>query len=138
MLFAIGDRNGGLAAYVLDEQLRIAVALPGDTLNLTAEQQLSPGPHRVGCVLRPAQGGVAADAVVDDTVVATASSDHTLPFLWRHGGTRMTLGSDRGLAVCDAYQPPFPWDGTLHQVSLDAGLSEIAQLDTLRSALHAD
>lgn len=138
VLFAIGDRNGGLAAYVLDGKLSITVALPGDTLNLTAEQQLPQGPHRVGCVLRPAQGGVAADAVVDETVVATASSGHTLPFLWQHGGTRMTLGCDRGLPVCDDYQPPFPWNGILHQVSVDAGLSEIAQLDTLRSALHAD
>lgn len=138
VLFAIGDRNGGLAAYVVDGKLRLAVALPGQNLKLESAQQLSPGNHRVGCVLRPTSGGVAVDAVVDDTVVATGSAEDTLPFIWQHGGTHLTLGHDRGLPVCDDYRPPFAWNGTLRAVSVQAGQSELAQLDSLRSALRAD
>jgi hypothetical protein len=138
VLFAIGDRNGGLAAYVVDGKLNIAVALPGETLKLQSDQRLSPGHHRLGAVLRLVSGGVAADAVIDGTVVATASSGHTLPFTWQHVGTHMTLGHDRGLPVCDDYQPPFAWSGTPHAVSVEAGHSEVAQLDSLRSALQAD
>lgn len=138
VLFAIGDRNGGLAAYVVDGKLNLAVALPGETLKLQSGQQLSPGHHRIGCVLRLVSGGVAADAVVDDAVVATDSTDHTLPLVWQHGGTHLTLGYDRGLPVCDDYQPPFAWNGTLHKVSVEAGQFQLDQLDSLRSALQAD
>ena len=138
VLFAIGDRNGGLAGYVVDGRLHVAVALPSGPLQLRSEQQLPAGRHLVGCVLRLESGGVAIDAVVDDSVVATAATDHALPFIWQHGGTHLTLGYDRGLPVADDYQPPFPWNGALHAVHVQAGQAELDQIDALRIALQSD
>ena len=31
------------------------------------------------------------------------------------------LGRDRGLPVCDDYEPPFPWTGALHDVVIETG-----------------
>lgn len=138
VLFAIGDRNGGLAAYVIDSRLNIAVALPSGVLHLRSSERLPSGRHLVGCVLRLVSGGVAVDAVVDDTVIATTTTEHALPFIWQHGGTHLTLGYDRGLPVADDYQPPFAWNGSLHAVHVQAGQAELDQIDALRIALQSD
>ncbi|WP_052740873.1 hypothetical protein [Mycobacterium sp. UM_Kg1] len=138
VLFAIGDRNGGLAAYAVDGLLHVAVALPSGTLQLRSEQPLPAGRHLIGCVLRLESGGAAVDAVVDGTVVATAATDHSLPFIWQHGGTHLTLGYDRGLPVTDDYRPPFAWNGSLHVVHVQAGQAELDQIEALRIALQAD
>ncbi|MGV0750917.1 arylsulfatase [Mycolicibacter minnesotensis] len=138
VLFAIGDRNGGLASYVIDGRLHLAVALPSGTLQLQSEQRVPPGRHLIGCVLRLVSGGVAVDAVVDDTVVASTTTEHALPFIWQHGGTHLTLGYDRGLPVADDYQPPFAWNGSLHAVHVQAGQAELDQIDALRIALQSD
>ncbi|WP_081290757.1 arylsulfatase [Mycobacterium asiaticum] len=138
VLFAIGDHNGGLAGYVVDGRLTVTLALPGGSLKVRASQPLPAGRHLVGCVLRLVSGGVRAEAVVNDAVVATATSEHTLPFVWQHGGTRITLGYDRGLTVSRDYQPPFAWNGALHSVTVHGGDSEPNQLEALRGALTAD
>lgn len=138
VLFAIGDLNGGLAAYVIDGRLSVTVALPGETLRLRTDQQLSAGRHRLGVVLRLVSGGAEVEAVIDGAVAATATSAHTLPFTWQHGGTQLTLGADRGLPVAGDYRPPFRWNGTIRSVSVEAGESQLDQLQSLRSALRAD
>ncbi|SOJ57490.1 Arylsulfatase [Mycobacterium simulans] len=121
VLFALGDCNGGLAAYVVDATLNITLALPGGSLTVTADQQLPPGRHDAGCLLRPNHGGgLTVDAMIDSTVVGTGSSHHNLPIVWQHSGTSITLGHDRGLAVCDRYHPPFTWTGNLHRVHVHA------------------
>ena len=42
-----------------------------------------------------------------------------LPFRWQIGGAGLLVGRDRGFPVCDDYQPPFPFTGTLHQIVLE-------------------
>jgi arylsulfatase A-like enzyme len=138
VLFAMGDRNGGLAAYVVDGTLNVAVAAPGGTINVAAGRRLPPGRHEIGCVLRPIPGGVDVEAVVDELVVAAASGEYALPITWQHGGTSLTLGYDRGLPVCDGYVPPFPWTGTLHKVRVDAGRRPPPAPDVARTALQAE
>jgi arylsulfatase A-like enzyme len=139
VLFAMGDRNGGLAAYVIDGTLNVAIATPGDTVTVATGQRLPPGRHRVGCVMRPVPGGgVDVEAVVDEAVVAAASGGHALPITWQHGGTSLTLGYDRGLPVCDGYVPPFPWTGTLYKVRIDAGRRRPPSPDVIRTALQAE
>ena len=71
-------------------------------------------------------------------VVATAASAIGLPLAWQHGGTSITLGYDRGLPVAEDYTPPFPWNGALHQVEIDAGVYEPPPDDIVRIALQVD
>lgn len=139
VLFALGDWIGGLAAYAVDGVLNVAVAQPQGVVKVVADLPLSPGRHQIGCLLRALpDGGATIEAVIDDTVVGTATSAHPIPLIWQHGGTSITLGRDRGLPVSDDYQPPFPWTGTLHQVHIKAGSQRANAADVLRAALHAD
>ncbi|WP_007511529.1 MULTISPECIES: arylsulfatase [Pseudofrankia] len=139
VLFALGDWTGGFAAYVVDGTLRVAAAIPGADLEVVAGRPLPTGRHWAGLVLRPEPaGGLHVDAVVDGEAVGTIHVDHTLPFVWQHGGTSITLGADRGLPVSEGYDPPFPWTGTLHQVRIDAGSQLPPERDFLRMALQVE
>ena len=139
VLFALGDPNCGLAAYVIDGTLSITIAVPGGSTTVTAEEQLTAGPHRIGCKFRPEPGkGVHIDAVIDGKEAATGYSDHPLPLGWQIGGTSITLGYDRGLPVSDSYSPPFPWTGKLHQVVIEANQGSQRQADAIRNALKTD
>ncbi|WP_216892286.1 arylsulfatase [Nocardia alni] len=138
VLFALGNWTGGLAAFVQDGLLTVAVAMPGDTVRVTADTPLPVGRHRVGCVLRPGADGLTVEAVVDDIVLAAGTGSHTLPVTWQHGGTALTLGHDRGLPVCDAYEPPFPWTGILHRIRIDAGQGWPSDAELIRIALQTD
>ncbi len=62
-----------------------------------------------------------------------------LPMVWQHGGTSLRLGEDRGLPVCDDYEVPFRWTGTLHDVEITTPpLSLPPPGDTVRAAMHQD
>jgi arylsulfatase len=55
-------------------------------------------------------------------------------------GEGLLIGRDRGLAVCDDYQPPFPFSGVLRRVVLESTHPE-ARADAataVRAALRTD
>ena len=45
--------------------------------------------------------------------VARGTVPADLPFRWQIGGTGLLIGRDRGFPVCDDYQPPAPFTGTI-------------------------
>lgn len=138
VLFAIGNWTGGLAAFVIDSRLHIAVAAPGGDIRVRADRLLSHGRHRAGCRLHRLDGGTRVDAMIDDAVVGSAMAPVTLPHVWQHGGTSMLLGRDRGLPVCDEYQPPFAWNGRLHSVTVESDLESLPSQELLRAALKSE
>ncbi len=143
VLFALGDWSSGITVFVQDGRLQAALALPGDRLRVSADRELLSGPTRLGCQLRPVpDGGVDLDVLIGDpngiTVVASARSPISLPLAWQHGGTSLTMGRDRGLPVSESYAPPFPWNGELSRVEIDAGHYDPPPLDTVRIALEVD
>lgn len=136
VLFAFGDSTGGFAAYVMDGCVAATLALPGGTVRTRAQRPLSLGRHDIGCTLRPEpHGGVTVELTVDDEVVATTTSDHGLPFIWQHGGTRLSIGFERGLPV-DEDTPPF--NGDVRQVRIEALDFRLLITDAVRSALRAE
>jgi arylsulfatase len=138
VLFALGDWSSGICAFVAGGRLCAALALPGDTLLVRAEQTLTAGPAQLGCQLRTDPGGGChLDLLIDQKVLATVSSAIAIPLAWQHGGASMTLGYDRGLPVTDAYTPPFPWNGRLNRVVIDAGHYQPPAVDVVRIALEA-
>jgi len=42
-----------------------------------------------------------------------------LPFRWQIGGAGLLVGHDRGFPVCDDYEPPFPFTGTLSEIAFE-------------------
>jgi arylsulfatase A-like enzyme len=138
VLFAIGDWNSGLAVFVIEGQLEAALALPGDVVSVSAGRKLVAGAARLGCQLRPAEKGVDIDLIIDEEVVATSHSAISLPMVWQHGGSSLTLGYDVGLPVCDRYSPPFAWNGGMSHVEIDAGHHDPPPIDVLRVAIELD
>jgi arylsulfatase A-like enzyme len=139
VLFALGDWSSGISAFVEAGVLCAALALPGAAISVRAGLPLTSGPAELGCQLRPdPAGGCHLDLLVGQDVVATASSPIAIPLAWQHGGTSITLGCDRGLPVTDSYTPPFPWNGDLHRVVIDAGHYQPPAVDVVRVALEVD
>ncbi|WP_431956492.1 hypothetical protein [Nocardia lijiangensis] len=120
LLFALGNRGGGLAVYVSDSKLQVAVTTAAGTLYVRADHTLPPGRHRVGCVLRPAGERLHVGAIVDGTVVGGGCGNHRLPLACPHERTVLSVGYDCGLQVGNRYRPPFAWNGRLHDLSIDA------------------
>ena len=59
--------------------------------------------------------------------------------VFQHGGTALYLGRDRGLPVCDDYEPPFPWTGGLHELVIETGPAiEPSLAERMRALLHHD
>jgi arylsulfatase len=71
-------------------------------------------------------------------VIAHATLPFRLPMVWQHGGTSLRLGEDRGLPVTDDYDVPFPWTGTLHDVTITTPPLPARPADAARAALHLD
>ncbi|WP_167098061.1 arylsulfatase [Mycobacterium sp. DL592] len=121
VLFALGDRIAGLVAYVTGGRLTVTVVILGDTVTV-GTPAVGGGRHRLGCRLAPQSGGgTRVEAIIDGQVAATGLSSNHLPFVWQIGGTQLRPGYDEGIGVCDGYQPPFAWTGTLYQVDVVTG-----------------
>ncbi|MCV7357635.1 arylsulfatase [Mycolicibacterium fluoranthenivorans] len=138
VLFAIGNWTGGLAAFVIESRLHIAIAAPGGSIRVRADRLLMEGRHSAGCRIHRLDGETRVEAVIDNTVVGSAVAPVTLPHVWQHGGTSLRLGRDRGLPVCDSYQPPFAWNGTVHSVTVESDLDSLPSQELLRAALKSD
>jgi hypothetical protein len=138
VLFAIGNWTGGLAAFVIESRLHIAVAAPGGNIRVRADRLLAGGRHSVGCRLHRLDGGTRVEAVIDDTVVGSAAAPVTLPHVWQHGGTSLLLGRDRGLPVCEDYRPPFAWNGRLRSLTVESDLESLPSQELLKAALKSD
>ncbi|MGN7780054.1 hypothetical protein ACTJJE_11110 [Mycolicibacterium sp. 22603] len=138
VLFAIGNWTGGLAAYVTDSRLHIAIAAPGGDIRVHSDRVLMAGRHSAGCRLHRLGGGTRVEAVVDDTVVGSVFTPLTLPHVWQHGGTSLILGRDRGLPVCADYRPPFEWSGRLHSVTVESDLPSLPGRELLEAALKSE
>lgn len=138
VLFAIGNWTGGLAAFVIESRLHIAIAAPGGNIRVQADQLLTTGRHSAGCRLHRLDGETRVEAVIDNSVVGSEVAPVTLPHVWQHGGTSLLLGRDRGLPVCDSYRPPFAWNGKLHSVTVESDLESLPSQELLRAALKSD
>ncbi len=117
---ALGDWSNGWACYLLDGRLVATFNVFGTAHRFEAERATPPGRHALGIEYgreQPAGGPVAL--TVDGEVVAEGRLPVNLPFRWQIGGAGLLIGRDRGFPVCDDYEPPFPFTGTLNEVVLE-------------------
>ena len=76
---------------------------------------------------------------IDQAEVGTIEVDGLLPLALQHGGAGLRLGHDSGFPVSDRYTPPAPFNGTVHELRIDApGSHRPDPADEVRAALHAD
>ena len=143
VLFALGDWHGGFALYVLGGRPVFAFSNAGEIARAVpspAAGRLTPGRHSLAATFRPsAPSGGIFTLWCDGDELASSTIGDNLVIALQHGGTAMCLGRDRGFPVCDDYQPPFPWTGTIDRVVVETpGFASPAADDEVRAALHGD
>jgi arylsulfatase len=121
VLCALGDWTNGFGFYVRDGHLVFALNRAGDLRVVRGSGRVPAGRHDLVCHYTLGDDGPAITLLHDDDVVASVVLDVAVPMFWQHGGTALCLGSDRGFPVCDEYEVPFPWNGTLHEVVVEVG-----------------
>src|SRR5262249_24296211 len=105
---------------------------------LSAAVVLDPGPHTLGFRFRQttATGGVGA-LVCDGGVRQRAGFARVTPIRFSLTGAGLWCGRGGNLAVCDDYEGPFPWSGTLDRVVIQvAGLPHIDAAATADAVLQ--
>jgi arylsulfatase len=122
ILCAQGDWTNGWALYVRDGFLTWVVNAYGEPIVIRATDEVVPGRARLRAEYdrRPEGGGPVA-LLLDDVRVGEGRVGLDLPVRWQIGGAPLSIGSDAGFPVCDEYDPPFPWTGTLHSVTIEVG-----------------
>ncbi|HEY6531209.1 MAG TPA: arylsulfatase [Acidimicrobiales bacterium] len=140
VVYALGDWSGGFALFVRDGRPAFALNVGSAEVVARASEPLAPGARELAVVLIPAPDGTAVIRVsVDGAPVAEAVSALGVPFAFQHGGTALRIGHDAGFPVCDDYRCPFPWTGTIQDVTVDSALGGGPSIaDTVRTGLHAD
>jgi arylsulfatase A-like enzyme len=139
VICALGDWNNGFALYLRNGQPSFCVNLFGDPYVVTGERTVD-GPAEISVSYqRQSSGGGPMALSVDGVVWGTAELPADLPFRWQIGGGGLLVGRDRGFPVCDDYEPPFPFDGEITEVRLDAlGLASPEVAELVRLALHRE
>jgi arylsulfatase len=80
------------------------------------------------------EGGGSVHLGVEGACVAELELPHDLPFRWQIGGAGLHVGVDRGFPVCDEYDPPFPFTGTIDRVEIEIPHLAPQRDDAARSA----
>ncbi|GAA3382666.1 arylsulfatase [Cryptosporangium minutisporangium] len=137
VLAAIGDWNGGFALFVVDGLLTFSYSRAGELFEVTAAEPVPPGRSSLGVSIVPDRAIQLRHG--DDTVVGELPFRGGLLPTVQHGGAGLRLGDDAGLPVSRRYRTPFPWNGRLHSVRLQAPAPvPVESTIDVRGALHAD
>jgi arylsulfatase len=119
ILFALGNWTSGCALYVLDGTLVHVFNGFGHAHRLVATEPVPAGAHELTYEYTRAGGGRTGILAIDGREVGRGELPHDLPFRWQIGSAGLTIGRDRGFPVCDDYAVPFPFSGTLHDVTFE-------------------
>jgi hypothetical protein len=127
VIVAQGGDAGGYSLYVEGGRLHYAYNYAGrDRFELESHKALPAGRHTLRYEFEPtgepnlkAGKGVPgrAQLYLDGDVVANAEFPHTTPVIFELEG--LSCGYDYGAPAAEGYEPPFPFNGTIHSVTFD-------------------
>ena len=145
---ALGDLNEGWAFYLLDGRPCTCLVTSGYVTRVASDSAIPPGECAVSVEFRPASPAIpsrpSADnlqILVDGKVVAGGVHPGAVVFVAHStAGGGLLVGRDRGLAVCDDYEPPFPFSATLRRVVIRSGAPSVRRdpADVVRTATASD
>lgn len=138
IICALGDWSNGWAFYLLDGKPMLVLNILGDLFRFPATDALAPGKHVIGVSYR-SRKEKRISLAVDGTTVVEAPFKRFLPLRWQIGGAGLLVGHDRGFPVCEDYEPPFPFSGTIEQVIIESpALAPPDVLQETAAALHRE
>ena len=140
VLWAMGDWTSGIALYCRNGCLVLALCLSGDQFQAATDSVIDASSTTLACRYELTSAtSSAVTLLVDGQVAGSVELDRTLPNSWQNGGTGLIIGYDTGFPVCDDYEPPFTWNGTISYVDvsvLDAHPADPVQI--AQESLNAD
>jgi len=121
VLLALGSTLGGWVLYALDGRLRYVHNLAGKELHrITSDAVIPPGAHRLGFRFeKTAEYAGHGTLVVDDEPVGHGGIPFFTPVRFSITGAGLSVGYEAGPAISDDYRAPFPFNATLHRVTVD-------------------
>jgi arylsulfatase len=139
ILCALGDWSNGWAFYLLEGKPVLTFNILGTLYRFAGAHVVSAGSHTIGAEYRWGSAGRSLSLLVDGAVVAHGPLRPRLPLRWQIGGAGLLVGHDRGFPVCDDYEPPFPFSGTLQRLLIE--VPALAPADArleIAEALHRE
>ena len=120
VIFARGSVMGGISFYIRDNRLRVDYNAFTEVTQIVSDIQLPDG----RCTIGMSMDGEAPSAPGHVTVRINGerAGAGEVPFLVRGGfGGRggADIGSDRKSPVTDSYEPPFEFEGTIHELTIE-------------------
>ena len=120
VLIAHGDRCSGWTLFVAGDRLVHHYNRAGERTECRSAGPIAPGKHTLSYVFtRTGEHRGTGELRIDDTPVGEAPIDATLALVIAFEG--LDVGRDALVSVCDAYESPFDWTGTLHRVVFTLG-----------------
>jgi len=119
ILCALGDWSNGWAFYLLEGKPVLTFNLLGTLFRFAGEQAINAGTHAIGAEYQWGASGRTISLVVDGAQVAHGPLRPRLPIRWQIGGAGLLIGHDRGFPVCDDYETPFAFSGSLRRLLIE-------------------
>ncbi len=136
---ALGDWSNGWACYLLDGRPVIVFNILGELFRYAAEQPITAGRHAIVAEYHWARAKSRMTLSVDGALVAEGPIPRRFPMRWQIGGAGVLVGRDRGFPVCDDYQPPFAFSGTIARVVIEVpALAPPDAVAETAAALHRE
>lgn len=139
VLFASGDRFGGVSLYVLNNRLKYVYNLDADTYYVAdSEAQLPLGEVAVGYAFtKTGSDSARVELLVNGKIVGKAEIGHLHYTIG--AGSETTLKINRHTSVYDKdYAAPFEYTGTVDHVTIDVPATGSTVLEELEKELHHD
>jgi arylsulfatase len=119
ILCALGDWSNGWAFYLQSGRPVVTFNILGEVLRYASEKPIGRGRHALVVEYDWARKDSRLRLAVDGEVVADGPLPRRLPMRWQIGGAGLLVGRDRGFPVCDDYEAPFPFSGSLDRIVLE-------------------
>jgi arylsulfatase len=119
IICALGDWSNGWACYLLDGRAVIVFTILGEVFRYAGSEPIAAGRRSIIAEYRWARADSTMILAVDGAVVAEGPLPRRFPMRWQIGGAGLLVGRDRGFPVCDDYQPPFAFTGTIERLLIE-------------------
>jgi arylsulfatase A-like enzyme len=119
VICALGDWSNGWACYLLEGRPVITFNILGEIFRYAGSAPVAAGRRSIVATYESVGRARSVTLAVDGTVVAQGPLPRRLPLRWQIGGAGLLIGHDRGFPVCDDYQPPSAFSGTIETVVIE-------------------